>query len=137
MRLRKPLAKILAMERVCRVATAGREGIPHVVPVCHVAVNGRLYFGTARDSVKARHLRANPNLAALVDLYAEEWSLLKGVMIQGSVRLIERGPLFRKVRALLYRKYPQYPAESALEERDSLVIEVIPRRVTSWGFEKG
>jgi nitroimidazol reductase NimA-like FMN-containing flavoprotein (pyridoxamine 5'-phosphate oxidase superfamily) len=135
-RMRKDLAKIVAMERVSRVATAGRDGRPHVVPVCHVADGERLYFGTGRDSLKLRHLRANPNLALSVDLYTEDWSLLKGVMVQGSAALIEGGPRFRRIRDLLYRKYPQYPKESALGERDSVIVEITPRRVSSWGFEK-
>jgi len=71
-----------------------------------------------------------------VDVYGEDWSVLKGVMIQGSGALIERGPRFRKIRELLYCKYPQYPEESAIGERDSVMVEITPRRVTSWGFEK-
>ena len=136
MRLRKDLAKTVALERVSRVATVSRDGRPHVVPVCHVADNGRIYFATGRDSLKVRHLRANPNLAIIVDVYGEDWSVLKGVLIQGSTALIGRGPRFRKIRDLLYRKYPQYPEESAIGERDSVMVEVTPRRVTSWGFEK-
>jgi nitroimidazol reductase NimA-like FMN-containing flavoprotein (pyridoxamine 5'-phosphate oxidase superfamily) len=135
-RMRKDLAKIVAMERVSRVATVGRDGRPHVVPVCHVADGGRLYFATGRGSLKLRHLRANPNLALNVDLYTEDWSLLRGVMVQGSATLIEGGPRFRRIRDLLYRKYPQYPKESAIGERDSVIVEVTPRRVSSWGFEK-
>ena len=136
MRLRKDLAKIVALERVCRIATTGRDGRPHVVPVCHVADNDRLYFATGRDSLKVRHLRANPHLAVVVDLYAEDWSVLRGVMIQGSVSFIDRGPRFRKIRDLLYRKYPQYPKESAIAERDSAIVEITPRHVTSWGFDQ-
>jgi PPOX class probable F420-dependent enzyme len=132
--MRKDVAKLVAMERVSRVATLGRGGRPHVVPVCHVAAGGRLYFATGRDSLKLRHLRANPNLALTVDVYAEDWSLLKGVLVQGSAALIEGGPRFRKIRDLLYRKYQQYPKESAIGERDSVIIEITPRRVSSWGF---
>ncbi|HEV2358360.1 MAG TPA: pyridoxamine 5'-phosphate oxidase family protein, partial [bacterium] len=133
-RLRKDLAKLVALERVSRVATVGRDGQPHVVPVCHVVADGRLYFATGRDSLKVRHLRARPNLALIVDVYAEDWRLLKGVLIQGSAALIERGPRFRKIRDLLYRKYTQYPGESAIGERDSVMVEITPRHVTSWGF---
>lgn len=136
MRMRKDVAKILAMERVCRVATTGRDGRPHLVPVCHVAADGRLYFATGRDSLKLRHLRANPNVAILVDVYAEDWDLLKGVMVEGRAALIERGPRFRKIRDLLYRKYPQYPKESAIGERDSTIVEMTPHRVSSWGFDE-
>jgi nitroimidazol reductase NimA-like FMN-containing flavoprotein (pyridoxamine 5'-phosphate oxidase superfamily) len=135
-RLRKDLAEIVAMERVSRVATVGRGGQPHVVPVCHVADNGRIYFATGRDSLKVRHLRANPNLAVIVDVYAEDWNVLRGVLILGSAALIERGSRFRKIRGLLYRKYPQYPKKSAIGERDSVMIEVTPRHVSSWGFDE-
>jgi nitroimidazol reductase NimA-like FMN-containing flavoprotein (pyridoxamine 5'-phosphate oxidase superfamily) len=134
--MRKDVGKLVAMERVSRVATVGRDGRPHVVPVCHVADGDHLYFATGRDSLKLRHLRANPNLALSVDVYAEDWSLLKGVLVQGSTAFIERGPRFRKIRDLLYRKYPQYPKESAIGERDSVIVEITPRHVSSWGFDR-
>ena len=55
-------------------------------------------------------------------------------MVQGEPRLIERGPRFRKIRALLYKKYPQYPSEAALDEKDSVIVEVTPTHIFSWGF---
>jgi len=70
-----------------------------------------------------------------VDLYAEAWAHLKGAMIQGRARLVARGPLFRKVRARLYAKYPQYPREAALDESDSVIVEVTPTRVFTWGLK--
>jgi hypothetical protein len=48
---------------------------------------------------------------------------------------LTRGPRFRRLRALLYRKYPQYPAEAALEETDSVIVEVTPTHVFTWGLE--
>jgi nitroimidazol reductase NimA-like FMN-containing flavoprotein (pyridoxamine 5'-phosphate oxidase superfamily) len=135
MRLKKQLAKLVTWERVCRVATAGRAGVPHVVPVCHVLADGKLYFGSGNDAKKVQHLRENPHIAVTVDLYADDWSNLKGVMIQGTAALITGGPRFRKIRRLLYDKYPQYPDESALAERDSVIVEVTPTHVFSWGVE--
>jgi hypothetical protein len=38
------------------------------------------------------------------------------------------------VRERLYRKYPQYPREAAISPSDSVVVEVTPTRVFSWGF---
>ena len=136
MRLRKASAKLLTRERVCRVATAGKDGMPHVVPVCHVLADGKIYFATGGDSLKTRHLTANPHLAVLVDLYSEEWSLLRGVMVEGTVRLLRRGREFRKIRTLLYEKYPQYPDEAELEESDDIIVEVTPTHVSSWGLEE-
>jgi hypothetical protein len=70
-----------------------------------------------------------------VDLYSEAWAYLKGAMIQGRVRLIARGPRFRKIRARLYAKYPQYSREAALDESDSVIVEVTPTGVFTWGLD--
>ena len=134
MRLKKAEARFIEWERVCRVATAGASGWPHGVPVCHVLWSGKIYFGSGNDAKKVLNLRANPRVAVTVDLYSDAWESLKGVMVQGSAKLIEKGPRFRKIRQLLYTKYPQYPREAALDEKDSVIVEVTPTRIFSWGF---
>jgi uncharacterized protein len=135
MRLKKSVAKLIEWERVCRVATVGQDGMPHLVPVCHVVADGKIYFASGNDGRKALNLKANPRVAVTVDLYSDAWANLKGVMVQGTTTLIDKGPRFRKIRALLYRKYPQYPDEAALDESDSVVVEVTPTHVFSWGVE--
>src|SRR6266481_9825644 len=126
MRMTSAIARLIEHERVCRVATAGRRGMPHLVPVCHVVAGGKIYFASGNDGRKVLNLKANPRVALTVDLYSEAWAHLKGVMVQGTATLIEKGPRFRKTRALLYRKYPQYADEAALDESDSVIVEVTP-----------
>src|SRR5262245_24010903 len=135
MRLKKAVAQLIEWERVCRVATVGGGGVPHLVPVCHVVDGGKIYFGSGKDAQKIQNLRANPRVAVSVDLYSDAWAHLKGVMVQGTATLIEKGPRFRKVRALLYEKYPQYPDDAALDESDSVIVEVTPTHVFSWGVD--
>ena len=133
--LTKKLAAFVELERVARVATAGRSGIPHVVPVCHVLAGGRVYFGSGDDGRKVKNVRENPWVTLTVDVYSDHWGTLRGVMIQGRATLIERGPRFKRIRAKLYRKYLQYPRDAALSESDSVIIEVTPTRVFSWGLD--
>lgn len=135
MRLKKAVATLIQWERVARVATAGPEGMPHVVPVCHVVADGRIYFASGTEGRKVKNLSANPRVALSVDLYTDAWPHLKGVMVQGRAALIRPGPRFRKIRRLLYAKYPQYPDEAALDESDSVIVEVTPTHVFSWGIE--
>jgi nitroimidazol reductase NimA-like FMN-containing flavoprotein (pyridoxamine 5'-phosphate oxidase superfamily) len=135
MRLKKAVARLVEWERVCRVATVGEGGTPHLVPVCHVVADGKIYFGSGNDAQKVLNLRANPRLAVTVDLYSDAWANLKGVMVQGTARLIDKGSRFKKIRTLLYRKYPQYPDDAALDESDSVIVEVTPTHVFSWGLE--
>lgn len=132
--LTKKVAEFVQWERVCRVATSGAAGVPHAVPVCHALAGGKLYFGSGDDARKVKNLRDNPRVTVVIDAYSDAWSLLRGVMIQGRARIVERGPRFRRARDLLYRKYPQYPREAALAPADSVIVEVTPTRVFSWGF---
>ena len=130
-RLTKAQAKMIEWERVARVATVGK-GMPHLVPVCHMLSGGKIYFGSGKRGRKVRNVRANPRLAMTVDCYSDDWDQITGVMVQGTARVIERGPRFRRLRRRLYAKYPQYPREAALGDTDSVIIEVTPTHVFSW-----
>ena len=134
-RIPKKAADLIRLERVCRVATAGGGGLPHVVPVCHVLVGDKLYFGSGDDGRKVLNLRENPQLAVTVDIYTDAWSQLRGVMLQGRARLIERGPAFRRIRDRLYEKYRHYSREAALAPSDSTIVELTPTHVFSWGLD--
>ena len=131
MRLTKAQAKLLVRELVARVATVG-DGMPHLVPVCHVVAGGKIYFGSGRRGRKVKNVRANPRLAVTVDLYSDDWSHITGVMVQGRGRVIERGPRFRRLRRRLYAKYPHYSREAALGDSDSVIVELTPTHVFSW-----
>jgi PPOX class probable F420-dependent enzyme len=135
MRLTKKVAKLIDRERVCRVATAGSSGQPHLVPVCHAVGGGKIYFGSGDDARKVLNLRENPQIALTVDLYSEDWTHLKGAMVQGTATLIERGERFKRARARIYAKYPQYATEAALATSDSVIVEVSPTKVFTWGLD--
>ena len=134
-RLSKRVAKLLGAERVCRVATVGEAGTPHLVPVCHAMIGDRLYFGSGDDARKVLNLEDNPRVALTVDLYAEDWSQIKGVMVQGRAKLVRRGPAFVRARRRLYEKYAQYARDAALSVADSVIVEVTPTHVFSWGLD--
>ncbi|MBI1733859.1 MAG: pyridoxamine 5'-phosphate oxidase family protein [Candidatus Rokubacteria bacterium] len=136
-KLTKKIAAVVQYERVCRVATAGARGMPHVVPVCHVLVRDRLYFGSGNDARKVLNLRDNAQAAAVIDVYTDAWPQLRGVLLQGPARIIARGPEFHRIKKALYAKYPQYAREAALAPSDSVIVEITPRRVFSWGFDGG
>src|SRR4026208_6725 len=97
MRMTKAQARMIEWERGARVATVG-GGVPHLVPVCHVLAGGKIYFGSGKRGRKVRNVRANPRLALTVDCYSDDWSHITGVMVQGSARVIARGPRVSRVR---------------------------------------
>jgi nitroimidazol reductase NimA-like FMN-containing flavoprotein (pyridoxamine 5'-phosphate oxidase superfamily) len=120
--------------RVMRVVTVDADGMPHSVPVCPLVDKDRIYFGTERNARKVRNLKTNPHVAVVFDEYTEAWDYLRGVMIQGTARIVDTAQ-FRRLRKQIYAKYPQYETQAALGERDSVIVEVVPERKFSWGLK--
>lgn len=54
-------------ERNIWLATVRPDGRPHLVPIWFVTVEGRCYICTGPTSVKARNLRANPNVVLALE----------------------------------------------------------------------
>ena len=131
-------ADFIARHRVGRLATADADGAPYVVPVCYAFDGERIY--TALDgkpkSVAAgrlkrvRNIRANPNVALLIDDYSEDWSALAYVLVRGEAAIVEDGAERQRAEDLLRQKYPQY---ERLLEPGCAVIRIAPRRVAGWG----
>lgn len=127
-------AAFLQRERVIRVATAGRGGTPHVVPVCHAVEEGLIYFGSAAEGRKVADIRRTRRAALVADRYNDRWARLRGVEVVGRAQVFTRGPVFERGVRLLYRKYRQYERVAALEPGDSVVVRVRPTHVLSWAY---
>ena len=50
-------------------------------------------------------------------------------------KLVRRGPAFTRARKHLYAKYPQYSREAAVSVSDSVIVEVTPTHVFTWGLD--
>jgi PPOX class probable F420-dependent enzyme len=125
-----------AAARVARLATAGADGRPHLVPVVFALDGDTLY--TAVDDVKPKattrlrrlaNIAANPAVALLADHYDDDWSALWWVRADGTARLLdpddeESG----RARALLAERYAQYRAAPP----PGVVIAVGVARWSGW-----
>ncbi len=80
------LAFLAEGTRTGKLATASLAGIPHVAPLWFVVDGADLVFTTGPDSVKGRHLRANPRAALTVDVAEFPYHY---VIVQGPVRTEE------------------------------------------------
>jgi len=126
--------EFLNKQTVGRVATASSKGELHVVPVCYVLDDGNICFATDYGAKKVRNLKENRRISIIIDQYFEDWSKLKGILIQGEAELIERGLEFAKIRDLLHKKYPQY-MDMPIKEEEFLIVKIKPSRVSRWGFK--
>src|SRR2546429_8913009 len=86
MRMTSAIARLIERERVCRVATAGRRGMPHLVPVCQVVAGGKIYFAPGNDGREEVNLAQKPRPAGTGGLYSQDRAHPTGGMGPG------RGP---------------------------------------------
>ena len=115
---------------VARLATVD-ESRPHAVPVVFCVRDGDFYIpvdGKPKASGRLKRLRnieRNPAVALLIDEYADDWSRLRWVRIDGRAEVVDTDA---GVRAALESKYPQYEHIDVGSE----AIRVTIRRVRSW-----
>ncbi len=125
-----------AAARVARLATAGADGVPHLVPVTFALVDDVIATAVdakpklTRQLKRLRNITENPRVAVLADHYDEDWTRLWWVRADGeaTVRYAEeeREPYL----AALAAKYPQYQWVSP----DGPVILIRVDRWTGWAF---
>jgi PPOX class probable F420-dependent enzyme len=125
-----------AAARVARLATAGADARPHLVPVVFAVWAETVY--TAVDDAKPKatlrlrrlaNIAANPAVALLADHYDDDWSALWWVRADGHARLLEPAmDEAARARALLAERYPQYRAQPP----PGVVIAVEVARWSGW-----
>ena len=120
--------------RVARLATAGADGAPHLVPVTFALDGDTAYFAVdakPKSSARLRRLRnieENPQVSLLVDEYDEDWERLWWVRADGRARIL--GPGAEAARELLRARYPQY-ADVAL---GGPVVAIAVERWSGWRY---
>jgi len=126
----------LAAARVARLATVGRGGRPHLVPVTFVlwgdtiaiAVDHKPKRTTALE--RLRNVRADPRVTVLADHYEEDWSRLWWVRADGLARVVEdERERVEPVRRLC-GKYPQYRGR----EPGGPVILIRVTSIRGWAY---
>ena len=126
---------LLATARVGHLATASRDGRPHVIPMCFAWVPPVLYSAIDAKPKRTTHLRRVRNIietgraAFVVDRWSEDWRQLAYVLIEGPAEMLEDGQERDDALILLTAKYPQY---DDLPLVDNLVVKVTAERTVEW-----
>jgi PPOX class probable F420-dependent enzyme len=119
---------------VARLATIGRDGRPHLVPIVFAMEGDTLYSAVDAKPKRSRVLRRienarrDPHVAVLVDHYDDDWSQLWWVRLDGMARVLDSGAEAQRAIELLQDKYPQY--EDAPPTMPVLAVAVVTWR--SW-----
>jgi PPOX class probable F420-dependent enzyme len=125
---------------VARLATSSPDGKPHLVPVVFAVSgdspdnHGVVYTaidGKPKSTQRLRRLTniaGNEQVSLLVDHYADDWTQLWWVRVDGDAAIHSDGEAMHTGYRLLRAKYPQYQSVSL----NGPVIAITVRRWSSW-----
>jgi uncharacterized protein len=123
-------SKFLEDNEVCRIATCTND-VPHIAPVTYYFEDGFFYFATDYNTKKYANLKKNDKIAISVDIYLP--GKHKAVVIQGSTIFIEKGPQFKKLYEVFYKKF-SWVREDPWKENEAPFVKITPKTKISWGL---
>jgi PPOX class probable F420-dependent enzyme len=121
--------------RVAVLASIGRDGAPHLVPVVFALDGERIHLAVdtkpkrGGELARVANLRAEPRSALLVHGYEEDWDRLWWARADGRASIVAEGPALERTRTLLEDRYPQYRGGTRVIG-PAIVIEV--ERWSGW-----
>ena len=129
--------RFLEDSRVAHLATAGRDGAPHLVPVCFCLDGTSLYITVDEKPKRTdiplkriRNIQENPAVAVTVDRWDEDWTRLAWVMLRGNAEILTGGQEHGAAQDRIRDRYQQY---RTMDLAPLPVIAVRIGRVLSWG----
>ncbi len=138
---KRSLRSLMRVQRIGRLATVDARDRPLIIPFCFV-YDGDAFYSIVDEKPKrvapeelarTRNIRANPEVALVVDHYEEDWLKLRFVLVRGRAAVLTAGEEYTRAVRMLRRKYQQY-RKMNLTERP--VIKIVPWKIVSWSAEE-
>ena len=130
--------KLLAEPSVCVLATVGRDGQAHAMPMWHLYEDGKLIFMTGRRAQKCRNIERTGTATVVCDRRSPPYY---AVMVQGKASI---GPaLDADARRRMVERYlspeaaERYLEQLAATVADAVSIVVEPTRIVEFNGSAG
>jgi PPOX class probable F420-dependent enzyme len=116
---------LLDEHRVVTVATRGRDGWPHLMPLWYVVRDGVLWGWTYAKSQKVRNLERDPRCTLQVEAGYDRYSELRGIMLKAEAVIHRDVETVASVGAELAHRYGG--AETTPEVLDAMRAQAVKR----------
>jgi PPOX class probable F420-dependent enzyme len=118
----------LSLPLLCKFASIGRDGYPHVTPTWFLYDGGKLVITTPETTVKLRNIRRDPRVTLLID-DGERYVMIKGK----AAVAVGRDPASDIERLAVRYEGPDRARESVPEllKEKQVSIVVVPEQVVS------
>lgn len=129
------LDSFLSAQRTIRLATATPRGLPHVVPLWFVWVDGVVFMNSTLGNVTIRNLQRNPAATGSID-DGDAYEELRGVLVHGEVQWADEDARLEKVKSAWSTKYMEGKPPPYDRWKNRIWFRLVPARITSWDFRK-
>jgi PPOX class probable F420-dependent enzyme len=127
---------------VARLATIGKHGIPHQVPIVFARIGECLWTPvdgkpkSGGELTRVRNIRDRPDVGILLDEYSPDWGRLWWIRIEGRGHVVrpnepDQDRSFQAALEALRRKYPQYE-EVQITRTPATLIRFDSLEIKSW-----
>lgn len=121
--------------RTVRVATVGRDGDPHVVPLWFVWHDRTLFLNSTLGNPTVENMLRTGRAAGVVD-DGESYDVLRGAELTGRVERADEDPRLPEVERAWSEKYLGGNEPPYRRWRDRVWLRLVPDRSSSWDFRK-
>ncbi len=131
----------LAGERVLVLATVGRDGWPHLMPLWYVLRGGVPWATTYGASQKVRNLERDPRCTLQAEA-GETYDQLRGVMLKAEVKIDRDASVVEQVERDVFVRYhgrePDAAEAASLVRQASkrVALAFVVRETASWDHRK-
>jgi len=128
--------EFLKSQKILRLATIGKNKIPHIAPVWYRYAGKKFYIGTNSKTQKAKNISKNNKVSFCVDVGVNAPKIY-GVMGQGDANLIKDKSkvkiIAKKILLRYFKTLENKSAKELLDDTDC-IIEIIPQKYSVWNY---
>jgi general stress protein 26 len=105
--IRQKISDYLQSHNILTLATVTAEGKPQAHTVTYVNEGTTVYFGTLKDTRKARNIMNNSSVAFTVDEDYPDWNVIQGIQMSGQASLLTDQGELERIGKMYMEKFPQ------------------------------
>jgi nitroimidazol reductase NimA-like FMN-containing flavoprotein (pyridoxamine 5'-phosphate oxidase superfamily) len=130
--------ELLSMTLIANLATLDDDGGIHIVPMWFLRLGNEICIPTSRHTRKYKNLRARPRASVMIDISRAGLDL-KGVLVRGSVVLVEREEA-KRINHAIHLKYvkPEGLSDanvaSYLSKGDDITVKIHMDHLVNWNL---
>jgi len=130
---KEELQKFLSQPLIARLAIVRANGTPQVSPMWFLYEDGVMYMSTRPERAKVKHLKANPQVAVVVDVM-ESPLKNKVVTLEGTAEIQTTG--VKEMTTKIYKKYmgeegAATPAAQQNINTPRVLLKITPKKIES------